>query len=517
MKFTRHLAIAAALALLAGPLAAQERTLQLGHLANEDNSWHKASLKFAEEVKRLTDGRIEVQVFPNESLGKEIDLINGMQLGTVDMTITGESLQNWAPMAALLAVPYAYKSLEQMDEVASGEVGDEIEAQIVERAQVRPLAYFARGPRELTSNREIKTPEDLNGLKMRVPNVPLFVNVWSALGAQPTPMAFSEVFTSLQNGTIDAQENPLALIRSASFAEVQKFVNLTDHVRSWIYLAISEQTWSQLSDEDKAAIQEAADTAQGLRARAVPRKPRCRPQGARGGGHDLRGGRQRRLRGRRARCRAVQRGRGHPSDGREALRRAVRRPVIRPRRHPFVGGGFPIPRSASMRFVETLQTVVVALFRALLGISFLVLIGSVLLQVAGRFGGSSPVWTEELSRFALLYLAAIGAGLALQTGELVNVAVLSESLPERASWTLRLVSAVAVAGLGLYLLPMAWKFTSIGAFQTSPALGLTMTWVHVTMLLLPGLLAFFALLRIAGMLAGTTDGRPHPLADDVGE
>ena len=262
MTFRTTLAAIAALAALAGPLAAQERTLQLGHLANEDNSWHKASVRFAEEVERLTDGRIAVEVFPNESLGKEIDLINGMQLGTVDMTITGESLQNWAPMAALLAVPYAYGSLEQMDEVASGEIGDQIEAQIVERAQIRPLAYFARGPRELTSNRPIETPEDLNGLRMRVPNVPLFVDVWSTLGAQPTPMAFSEVFTSLQNGTIDAQENPLALIRSASFAEVQSHVNMTDHVRSWIYLTISEQTWTQLSEEDRQAIQEAAQTAQ---------------------------------------------------------------------------------------------------------------------------------------------------------------------------------------------------------------------------------------------------------------
>lgn len=260
--FTRKLALAAAFTALAAPLAAQERTLQLGHLANEDNSWHQASLKFAEEVERLTDGRIAVEVFPNESLGKEIDLINGMQLGTVDMTITGESLQNWSPMAALLAVPYAYGSLEQMDEVASGEIGDRIEQEIIERAQIRPIAYFARGPRELTANRAISTPEDLDGLRMRVPNVPLFVDVWSALGAQPTPMAFSEVFTSLQNGTIDAQENPLALIRSASFAEVQDYVNMTDHVRSWIYLTISEQTWGQLSQEDQDAIMEAAATAQ---------------------------------------------------------------------------------------------------------------------------------------------------------------------------------------------------------------------------------------------------------------
>ena len=263
MTFNWKFPVAAAVAaLLSGPLAAQDMTLKLGHLANEENPWHLASVRFGEELSALTDGRITVEVFPNESLGKEIDLINGMQLGTVDMTITGESLQNWAPMAALLAVPYAYKSIDHMDEVASGEIGDQIEAQIVEKAQIRPIAYFARGPRNLTSNRPITSPDDLNGLKMRVPNVPLFVDVWKSLGANPGPMAFSEVFTSLQNGTIEAQENPLALIRSASFYEVQSHVNMTEHVRSWIYLTIAETTWQKLSEEDRAAVIEAASRAQ---------------------------------------------------------------------------------------------------------------------------------------------------------------------------------------------------------------------------------------------------------------
>ena len=253
--FTRA-TIAAAVALLASTtVLSADMTLKLGHLANEENAWHLAALRFAEELKSKTDGRIDVEVFPNESLGKEIDLINGMQLGTVDMTITGESLQNWAPKAALLAVPYAYSSIEHMDEVASGEIGEQVEAEIIEKAKVRPIAYFARGPRNLTSKRAIKSPADLNGMKMRVPNVPLFVDVWKALGAAPTPMAFSEVFTSLQSGVIDGQENPLALIRSANFNEVQGFVNQTEHVRSWIYLTIAESTWAKLSDADKTAVE----------------------------------------------------------------------------------------------------------------------------------------------------------------------------------------------------------------------------------------------------------------------
>jgi TRAP-type C4-dicarboxylate transport system substrate-binding protein len=97
---------------------------------------------------------------------------------------------------------------------------------------------------------------------LRVPNVPLFVDVWKSLGAKPTPMAFSEVFTSLQNGTIDAQENPLALIKSASFYEVQKYINKTEHVRSWIYLTLSELTWEKLSADDQKAVMEAAARAQ---------------------------------------------------------------------------------------------------------------------------------------------------------------------------------------------------------------------------------------------------------------
>ena len=260
-KLTQLAATCAAITLL-GSAAMADVTLKLGHLANEENIWHKAALKFGEEVKALSNGRVTVQVYPNESLGKEIDLINGMQLGTADMTITGESLQNWAPKAALLALPYAYRSLEHMDKVASGEIGTQIQAEIIEKAGVRPLVYFARGPRNLSATKEIKTPDDMKGFKLRVPNVPIFVAAWQAIGANPTPMAFSEVFTSLQNGTINGQENPLALFKSGGFYEVQKVINKTEHVRSWIYLVISERTWNKLSDADKAAVAEAAKRTQ---------------------------------------------------------------------------------------------------------------------------------------------------------------------------------------------------------------------------------------------------------------
>jgi tripartite ATP-independent transporter DctP family solute receptor len=261
-RIARIVASTAAALACSSALYAADITLKLGHIANEENSWHKASLKFAEEVKALTNGKVEVKVFANDSLGKEMDLINGMQLGTADMTITGESLQNWAPKAALLAIPYAFKNMAEMDKAVNGPLGDEIKKDIVEKAKVIPLAYFARGPRNLTSKTPVKTVDDVKGLKMRVPNVPVFMQFWRGVGAQPTPMAFGEVFTSLQTGVIDAQENPLALIKSASFFEVQKYVNRTEHVRAWIYLTIGEKSFNKLNAEQKAAVQEAAKRAQ---------------------------------------------------------------------------------------------------------------------------------------------------------------------------------------------------------------------------------------------------------------
>lgn len=256
------MAVAVCLLVAGGAFAAPEYTLKLGHLANENHTWHKGSEKFAEAVERLSNGRIVCQVFANESLGKELELINGIQSGVVHMTITGESMQNWAPKCALIAVPYMLRDLDHENAVVDGPIGKEIEAEVIEKVKVRPVAWFARAPRNLTSNRAITKPEELNGFKMRVPNVPLFVAVWEELGGKPTPMAFSEVFTSLQQNVIEGQENPLDLIRSASFNEVQKYVNLTEHVYGWIYLVIGEDFYQKLPDDLKKAVIDAGKEAQ---------------------------------------------------------------------------------------------------------------------------------------------------------------------------------------------------------------------------------------------------------------
>jgi tripartite ATP-independent transporter DctP family solute receptor len=162
----------------------------------------------------------------------------------------------------MMAVPYLFRDADHMRKAVEGDVGKQIEQQITERTGLVPIAWFERGPRELTSNRPIKTPDDLDGLRIRVPNVPLFVDTWEALGARPTPMAFSEVFTSLQQNTIEAQENPLSLIESASFNEVQQYVDMTDHVRSWIYVVIGKQKLESMPDDLQSVVRDAASEMQ---------------------------------------------------------------------------------------------------------------------------------------------------------------------------------------------------------------------------------------------------------------
>lgn len=228
--------------------------LRFGHQANESDIWHKSSLKFKELVEELSEGKIEVRIYPAEQLGKERDMIRSIQAGIVDMTTTGESMQNWSKITAFCAVPYLIKNSRHLKKVVDGPIGQQISLEMIREIGLRPVAYFERGARNLTSNRPIVTPDDLNGIILRVPNVPLFVKTWTALGAKPTPMTFSEVFTALQQGTVEAQENPYALINSAGFYEVQKYVNLTEHVIGWVYVVIGENKFQSLPKELQEVI-----------------------------------------------------------------------------------------------------------------------------------------------------------------------------------------------------------------------------------------------------------------------
>ncbi|MDQ0175912.1 TRAP transporter substrate-binding protein [Bacillus chungangensis] len=235
---------------------------KFGHLADQNHIWHKTAEKFAELVNEKTDGQIEISIYSNNSLGGETDTINAIQSGTADLVISGETMQNWSPKAALMAVPYVFRDLDHLKAVIEGDIGKEIEEEIIEKVKLTPLYYHTRAPRNLTSQEPIETPNDLKGFSMRVPNVPLFLKVWEAAGAKPQVMDFNEVFTGLQQGVINGQENPVDLIQSGGLYEVQKYVNRTEHVYSWIYILIGNKQFEALTDEQKKAVKEAAAEAQ---------------------------------------------------------------------------------------------------------------------------------------------------------------------------------------------------------------------------------------------------------------
>lgn len=218
-------------------------------LVNEDHTWFKAFTYFGEILEERSDGRIKVEIYPSEQLAKEIEAIRLIQADVIDMTTTGSTLTNWFEVATFCELPFLMQDSTDMNRYINGPIGQLMEKEMIEKSGLRALGHFERGPRHLTSNRPIRHPDDLNGLIIRVPNVPSFVTAWSALGAKPTPMAFSEVFTSLQQGTIQAQENPFAMINNAGFAEVQKYINLTGHVISWVYPVMGEAQFQRLTSD----------------------------------------------------------------------------------------------------------------------------------------------------------------------------------------------------------------------------------------------------------------------------
>jgi len=215
-------------------------------------------LKFGELIESKTNGEIKVQVFSNSQLGNDRDLAEGLQLGSVDMALIAGVLGNFYEPIQLLELPYLFENQEHLKKVIYGPVGEEIKQNMQKKAGIVGLEFWERGPRELTTNKPINKVEDLQGLKIRVPEIPPMVAAWKAMGANPTPMAWGEVYTALQQKTIDAQENPFANIIGGKIHEVQTHMALTNHVYGYVMHVVSEKTWNKLTAEQQKAIREAA-------------------------------------------------------------------------------------------------------------------------------------------------------------------------------------------------------------------------------------------------------------------
>ena len=227
-------------------------------LVKENHTWYKAFIHFGKLIEKHSNGRLILEVYPSEQLAKELEAIRLIKAGVIDMTISAGSLTNFAEILTFSDMPFLLKDTLAMHKLINSPIGKRIETEMIEKIGLRPLGYFQRGERHLTSNRPIKHPDDLQDLIIRVPNAPSYVVAWKALGAKPTPMAFSEVFSSLQQGTIEAQENPFAMIKNAGFSEVQKYLNLTGHLITWGYPLVGEKQFQNLPKDLKTIFLQAA-------------------------------------------------------------------------------------------------------------------------------------------------------------------------------------------------------------------------------------------------------------------
>ncbi|WP_231915284.1 TRAP transporter substrate-binding protein [Lewinella sp. 4G2] len=228
------------------PAGEAEITLRASILVAEDHTWYQALRFFGDELEERSGGRMQLQIYPSEQLAKEIEAIRMIQAGVIDMTTTSALLSNWTEIMTFCEMPFLMDSMEDVDAMLNGPVGARIRSEMVTKTGLRPVAYFQAGARHLTSNRPIKHPDDLQGLAIRIPSIPAFVTAWDALGAKTTPIAFSEVFTSLQQGVINAQENPLPLTKMLAIYEVQDYLNLTSHVFGWTYPVIGEKQFQAM-------------------------------------------------------------------------------------------------------------------------------------------------------------------------------------------------------------------------------------------------------------------------------
>ncbi len=239
--------------------ASAQTTIKIGHVLNQDHSWNVCLVGFAEEVKTATEGRVLIEVFPGAQLGNEKDVIEGLVMQTVDGgLIGGGSFQSIEPKFGIEALPYAWPTHEAAYNALDGELG-ELLLDLLERQGIVGLSWWENGFRHMTNNqRPISKPEDLKGLKIRVTPDKMRLDTFNALGASPMPINFGELYTALQQGVVDGQENPYAIIFSSSFFEVQKHLSPTGHIWGSALLCVNGSVWGKLSKEDQATVMQLA-------------------------------------------------------------------------------------------------------------------------------------------------------------------------------------------------------------------------------------------------------------------
>jgi tripartite ATP-independent transporter DctP family solute receptor len=255
---TRIGLIAAALALTSGSAFAQQK-LKWAHVYETSEPYHTQSVWAAEEIKKRTNGKFEITVHPASSLGKETDINQGMTLGTVDMIISGPSFAGRSyPRLGIAYYPFIFRDADHLIAYSKSPVFKEMIDGYRAKTGIQILAYTYYGARHTTAQKPFTDCAGMKGLKIRVPDVPAYMATPKACAANPTPIAFAEVYLALQNGTVEAQENPLTTIEAKKFYEVQKAIMLTGHIVDGLTTQVAPHVWNKLSDAEKKIFTDVA-------------------------------------------------------------------------------------------------------------------------------------------------------------------------------------------------------------------------------------------------------------------
>ncbi len=259
---TRRRLLAAGTALLALPRisrAAAARSLKFGYLFSKNSQLGAGALAFADEIAARTGGRYAIDQYPNSALGGELEMLEGLRNGEIDLAfITGAPITSLIPEHGIFDIPFLFRDAAHAHAVLDSLIGRGY-LDMFGRRKMVALAWGENGMRHLTNSlRPVRSPEDIRGLRLRVPQSEIMVRSFEALGAQAEQLAFPALYGALEAGRFDGQENPIATIESAKFARVQKHLTLTGHVYSTAVILMSQDAWDDLAEADRPAFVAAA-------------------------------------------------------------------------------------------------------------------------------------------------------------------------------------------------------------------------------------------------------------------
>jgi tripartite ATP-independent transporter DctP family solute receptor len=255
-------ALAVTAALFAAPAAHAQVEVKLGHVGEPGSLFQKSSDEFARRANAKLGNKAKVVVFGSSQLGGDKELLQKLKLGTVDLAVPSTVMSSEVDLFGIFEMPYLVKDREHMKRIEKAVVWPSL-APEAEKKGLKVIAVWENGYRHITnSKRPINLPDDLKGIKLRVPEGKWRVKMFQAYGANPSPMKFSEVFTALQTGVMDGQENPFTQIYSAKFQEVQKFLTLTGHVYTPAYLVAGSKKWAALPDDVRKVLEDTAKETQ---------------------------------------------------------------------------------------------------------------------------------------------------------------------------------------------------------------------------------------------------------------